>query len=158
VAEQLVRSNKVRNSILVTATLILCIVLLPPVQARDDKYILPIESALQAKDVIGRPDGSVKFFFSQQPTPPILARLGNDTTHGRTAKLRNSDQVICEAAVLAALLGLQRRAKQVGANAVVNIVSFYQKIEMSSMSEYECHAGTAAHVFLKGEFVKIADE
>jgi hypothetical protein len=40
----------------------------------------------------------------------------------------------------------------------VNIVSFYQKVEMSSTSEYECHAAMAAHVFLKGEFVKIADE
>lgn len=136
----------------------LSLVLVRFVQARDDKYVLPIQAALEAKDVLGRPDGSVKFFFSKQPTPPIIAQLGSDTTHGRTAKLRNSDQVICEAAFLAALLGLQRRAKQVGANAVVNIVSFYQKIEMSSTSEYECHAGTAAHVFLKGEFVKVADE
>lgn len=147
-----------KKSISVIITLTLSLVLVRSVQARDDKYILPIQAALEAKDVLGRPDGSVKFFFSKQPTPSIIARLGSDTTHGRTAKLRNSDQVICEAAFLAALLGLQRRAKQLGANAVVNIVSFYQKIEMASTSEYECHAGTAAHVYLKGEFVKMADE
>jgi hypothetical protein len=138
--------------------LILCFAFIPTAHARDDKYILPIESALQAKDVIGRPDGSVKFFFSHQPTPPILARSGSATTHGRTTKLRNADRLICEAAFLAALLSLQKRAKQVGANAVVNVVSFYQQVEMSSTSEYECHAGVAAHVFLRGEFVKIADE
>jgi uncharacterized protein YbjQ (UPF0145 family) len=56
------------------------------------------------------------------------------------------------------LLAFQKRAKQVGANAVVNIVSFYQQVEISSTSEFECHAGMAAHVFLKGEFVKIAEE
>jgi hypothetical protein len=128
------------------------------VQARDDKYVLPIDAALQAKNVIGRPDGSVKFFFSKQPTPSIVARLGSDTTHGRTAKLRNSDEVVCQAVFLAALLALRKRAKQVAANAVVNIVSFYHNVEMSSESEFECHAGTAAHVFLKGEFVNIADE
>jgi uncharacterized protein YbjQ (UPF0145 family) len=59
---------------------------------------------------------------------------------------------------LGALLALQKRAKQVGANAVVNIVSFYQQVEMSSSSEFECHAGMAAHVYLKGELVKINEE
>ena len=138
--------------------LALCLTTAWPAHGRDDKYLLPIQAALEAKDVLGRPGGSVKFFFSKQPTPPIVARFGSDTTHGRTAKLRNSDEVVCQAAFLAALLALQKRAKQVGANAVVNIVSFYQKVEMSSTSEYECHAGMAAHVFLRGEFVKIADE
>jgi uncharacterized protein YbjQ (UPF0145 family) len=138
--------------------LALCLTTAWPAHGRDDKYLLPIQAALEAKNVIGRPDGSVKFFFSKQPTPSIIAQLGSDTTHGRTAKLRNSDQVICEAAFLAALLALQKRAKQVGANAVVNIVSYYQQVEMSSTSEYECHAGTAAHVYLKGEFAKIADQ
>jgi len=137
--------------------LALCLTTAWPAHGRDDKYLLPIQAALEAKNVIGRPDGSVKFFFSKQPTPSIIAQLGSDTTHGRTAKLRNSDQVICEAAFLAALLALQKRAKQAGANAVVNIVSYYQQVEMSSTSEYECHAGTAGHVYLKGEFAKIAE-
>jgi hypothetical protein len=99
----------------VIITLALSLVLVRFVQARDDKYVLPIDAALQTKNVIGRPDGSVKFFFSKQPTPSIVARLGSDTTHGRTAKLRNSDEVVCQAAFLAALLALQKRAKQVGA-------------------------------------------
>lgn len=133
-------------------------VLVRPVQARDDKYVLPIQAALETKDVLGKPDGSVKFFFSKQQTPQIITRLGSETTHGRVAKLRHTDEIVCGAAFLAALLAFQKRAKQVGANAVVNIVSFYQQVEMSSTSEFECHAGTAAHVFLKGEVVKIAEE
>ena len=44
-----------------------------------------------------------------------------------------------------------------GANAVINIASYYKKNELQSLSEFECHAGAAAHVMLRGEFVKIAD-
>jgi hypothetical protein len=43
-----------------------------------------------------------------------------------------------------------------GANAVVNIISYYRKVPMSSDTQYECHAGTLmAGVALKGDFVKI---
>jgi len=138
--------------------LTLSLFLVRPIQARDDKYILPIQAALETKDVLGKPDGSVKFFYGKQQTPQIMTRLGSETTHGRVAKLRNTDEIVCGAAFLAALLALQKRAKQAGANAVVNIVSFYRQVEMSSASEFECHAGMAAHVYLKGEIVKIAGE
>ena len=135
----------------------ICLAVAWPVHARDDKYIVPIQAALDAKNVLGRPDGSVKFFYANQQTPAIIARLGSETTHGRVLKLSNTDEIACQAAFLAALLPLQKRAKQVGANAVVNVVSFYKQVEMSSTFEFECHAGVAAHVFLKGELVKIAD-
>jgi hypothetical protein len=54
---------------------------------------------------------------------------------------------------------LEKRAQQAGANAVVNIVSFYQKNEMSSATQFECHVGNViVTVVLKGELVKIVDE
>jgi hypothetical protein len=51
------------------------------------------------------------------------------------------------------------KARQtIGANAVVNIVSFYQKNVMSSPTEFECHAGAViAGVALKGDFVKVEE-
>jgi uncharacterized protein YbjQ (UPF0145 family) len=56
------------------------------------------------------------------------------------------------------MLQLEKRAKDLGANAVVNIVSYYQKNVMSSPTEFECHAGAViAGVALRGEFVKIAE-
>ena len=42
--------------------------------------------------------------------------------------------------------------------AVVNIVSYYKNVEMASPTEFECHAGAAAHAILRGDLVKIADE
>ena len=56
------------------------------------------------------------------------------------------------------MVALERRAQQLGANAVVNIVSYYKKDVMSSTTEFECHAGAIiAGVALKGDFVKIAE-
>jgi uncharacterized protein YbjQ (UPF0145 family) len=56
------------------------------------------------------------------------------------------------------MVALEKRAKQLGANAVVNIVSYYKRIEMSSTTEFECHAGSViAGVALKGDFVKLEE-
>ena len=56
------------------------------------------------------------------------------------------------------MIQLEKRAKQLGANAVVNIVSYYKKDVMSSATEFECHAGAViAGVALKGDFVKVAE-
>lgn len=56
------------------------------------------------------------------------------------------------------MVALQTRAQQLSANAVINIVSYYNKKVMSSASEFECHAGAIiAGVVLKGDFVKLAD-
>jgi hypothetical protein len=43
-------------------------------------------------------------------------------------------------------------------NAVVNIISYYNKVEIPSAAEFECHAGSGAHVLLKGDLAKIAGE
>jgi uncharacterized protein YbjQ (UPF0145 family) len=54
------------------------------------------------------------------------------------------------------MLQLQKRAHAVGANAVVNIVSNYGNVPMSSETEFECHDGAImSGVALKGDFVKI---
>ena len=57
---------------------------------------------------------------------------------------------------LSAMMQLEKRAKELGANAVVNIVSYYQKNVVSSATEFECHAGAViAGVALNGDFVKV---
>jgi hypothetical protein len=130
-----------------------------PSHARDTKHLLPIETALTVKDAQDKLDGSIKFFFGDQPTPPILAKLGNDVSNRKTNAVGKSDEKACNWAFLSAMVALQKRAQQLGANAVVNIVSYYQKNVMSSATDFECHAGAViAGVALKGDFVKIADK
>jgi uncharacterized protein YbjQ (UPF0145 family) len=101
----------------------------------------------------------VKFFFGNQPYPMVLAKLGTDVSNLKTNAFGKSDETACNWVFLSAMIALDKRAQQLGANAVVNIVSYYQKIEMSSPTEFECHAGAIiAGVALKGDFVKIADQ
>ena len=127
--------------------------------ARDTKYLLPISAALEVKDPKTKLDGSVKFFFGNQETPKIIAKLGTDVTNLKTNAVGKSDEAACNWVFYSAMLQLERRAKQLGANAVVNIVSYYQKNVMSSTTEFECHAGAViAGVALKGDFVNLAGE
>lgn len=126
--------------------------------ARDTKHLLPIAAALEAKDAQDKLDGSIKFFFGDQTTPPILSKLGTDVSNRKTNAFGKSDEKACYWAFLSAMVALEKRAQQLGANAVVNIVSYYKKEVMSSVSQFECHAGALiAGVALKGDFVKISE-
>jgi len=143
-------------SLLVVGSLLATVL---PTHARDTKYLLPIETALAVKDAQDKLDGSIKFFFGNQPTPPIITKLGTDVTNRKTNSFGKSDEKACNWAFLSAMVALEKRAQQLGANAVINIVSYYKKDVMSSATEFECHAGALiAGVALKGEFVKIADK
>ena len=127
--------------------------------ARNDKYLPPIKAALESTEAREKPDGSVRFFFGKQSPPPIVTKLATVTPHGKASTRRTDDMKACNAAFLAALVDFHKHAKKAGANAVVNIVSYdYKDVEMASSSEFECHAGAAAHAILRGDLVKIAVE
>jgi hypothetical protein len=126
--------------------------------ARNVKYLLPISAALEAPDIKEKPDGSVKFFFGKQDIPTIVARLGSDAPYRKSTTRGTSDDFACKRAFLLALVALENRAKQLGANGVINIISYFRKSETSSMTEFECHAGASAGVGLRGDYVKIAHQ
>ena len=144
-----------------TISLVIALVLLAwaqPTEARDTKYLLSIKTALQTKDVEEKLDGTVKFYFGDQEMPKILSKLGTDVSNRKTNSVGKSDEKACNWAFLSALVSLEKRAKQLGANAVVNVVSFYKKDVMASATEFECHAGAViAGVALKGDFVKVEE-
>ena len=147
-----------KNIICLTIFFALTMSLVWPAQARDTKYLLPIAAALEVQDAKNRLDGSVKFYFGNQETPKVLAKLSTDVTNLKTNAVGKSDEKACNWVFLSAMIQLEKRAKQLGANAVVNIVSYYKKEVMSSATEFECHAGAViAGVALRGEFVKIAE-
>ena len=147
-----------KNIIWLTIFFALTMSLVWPAQARDTKYLLPIAAALEVQDAKNRLDGSVKFFYGNQETPKVLAKLSTDVTNLKTNAVGKSDEKACNWVFLSAMIQLEKRAKQLGANAVINIVSYYKKAVMSSPTEFECHAGAIiAGVALRGEFVKIAE-
>jgi hypothetical protein len=140
------------------AVLILWLAIVLPAHARDTRHLLPIAVAMDTKDAQDKLEGAVKFFFGDQPTPQILATLGSDVSNRKTNAFGKSDEKACNWAFLSAMVALEKRAQQMAANAVINIVSYYNRKVMSSATEFECHAGAIiAGVVLKGDFVKIAD-
>lgn len=129
-----------------------------PAQARDTKHLLSISEGIATQDAEARLDGKVRFYFGNQSHPKVLSTLGSDFTNRKTNAFGKSDEKACNWAFLSALVQLEKRAAELGANAVVNIVSYYKKNVFSSDSQFECHAGALmAGVALKGDFVKIAD-
>ncbi|MCT4541645.1 excinuclease [Pseudomonas aeruginosa] len=100
-------------------------------------------------------DGSVKFYLAGQKVN-VLQRLGEDVTNKKTNAANKSDEEACRWVALSALKALQDGAKSRGANAVVDIVSYYKKNEFKSTTDYECYAGAIlAGVALKGTYAKV---
>lgn len=125
--------------------------------ARNDMLKLPIEGAMVANDAQDRLGGSVKFFFAGQPTPEVESKIITDKTSQRTNGFGKSAEKACNYVFLSAMLQLKKRAEDVGADAVINIVSNFNNVEFASATEFECADGALmAGVALKGDFVRLA--
>ena len=109
------------------------------------------------KEGAGQLDGSVKFYLAGQATPKVLEKKGEFVSNKKSNGFAKAADPTCRRAALSALLSLQERAHQVGANAVVNIVSYYKKVDVASPTEYECHVGALmSGVAFKGTMAKVA--
>lgn len=125
-------------------------------QARDTR----VEQSL--RDLVNSPearnagiDGSVRFYLAGEKVS-VQQRFGEDVTNKKTNAANKSDEEACRWVALSALRALQDGARSRGANAVVDIVSYYKKNEFKSTSHYECYAGAImAGVALKGTYAKV---
>jgi uncharacterized protein YbjQ (UPF0145 family) len=150
--------RKLALAMLSTALLAAAAITALPAHARDTKLMMPIDQAMRIKDTAEKTTGTVRFFFGDQPHPKVLEKMGSDTSNRKTNAFGKSDEKACDWVFLGALISLEKRAEQVGANAVVNITSYYDKQEVSSTTQFECHSGAImAGVALKGDFVRISD-
>jgi hypothetical protein len=128
----------------------------PSVSASDDVYMLPISDALATQDAKDRLDGSVKFYFGDASHPAVQRTLGKFVTNQKTNGFLKTDLTACSWVFLSGLLEFQKKAQQVGANAVINIHSYYKKEDVSNETQIPCHKGALiAGIALRGDFVKI---
>ncbi|RYF01555.1 MAG: excinuclease ATPase subunit [Comamonadaceae bacterium] len=128
----------------------------PLAYARDTVTHITLADVLAMPEAQGKLDGSVKFFLAGQPTPPIAQKMGSDVSNQKTNGVGKTDDFGCKWVALSALIRFQESAKRQGANAVVDMVSYYKKKETSSPTTLECHAGTVViGVALKGTYAKI---
>ena len=141
---------------LAAATLLICA--LPSIsQARDTAVYLPFDKAVAEATRAGKIDGSVKFYLAgNTPTGNVTVLSAGAVTNKKTNAFNKSDEVACEWVAQSAIISLHQAAKNAGANAVTNIVSFYKKNERKDAKTYECHAGAImAGVALKGDLAKV---
>ena len=130
----------------------------PVANARETRVELPLQELVASADAKAAGiDGSVRFYLAGQKTPKVASRMGEDVTNKKTNAANKSDEQACRWVALSALKALQDGAKSRGANAVVDMVSYYKKNEFKSASNYECYAGSIrAGVALKGTYAKVA--
>ncbi|MEN4937772.1 MAG: excinuclease ATPase subunit [Stenotrophomonas sp.] len=145
-----------RRFALMAATALLAVAVAGTAQARDtrvEQSLHELVNSAEARNV--GIDGSVKFYLAGEKVS-VLQRLGEDVTNKKTNAANKSDADACRWVALSALRALQDGAKSRGANAVVDIVSYYKKNEFKSTTNYECYAGAIlAGVALKGTYAKV---
>ncbi|MFC7422182.1 excinuclease ATPase subunit [Iodobacter arcticus] len=140
------------------ATLLIAGFLSTSAFARDTVLQIPLADVLAMPEAQGKLDGSVKFYLAGQKTPKITQKLSEDISNQKTNSVGKSDEFGCKWAALSALIAFQNSAKKEGANAVVDLVSYYRKNETKSDSTIECHAGGfVIGVALKGSYAKVAE-
>jgi len=144
------------KKIAVTAALLLSA--LPTLsQARDTTLYLPFDKVVNEALRSGKIDRSVKFYLAgDEPQGKVSVLSAGEVTNKKTNAFNKSDEDACLWVAQSALISLFQAAKNSGANAVINIVSFYKRNERSDATTYECHAGAImAGVALKGDLAKV---
>jgi uncharacterized protein YbjQ (UPF0145 family) len=133
---------------------ILTIFLSLNIEARDDKYLFPVDEALfKHSDLVNQ---NIKLYFATQPPEGEVDNLGTYTSNKATNARFKSPRKSCDWAFMSAIKSLQQRAATLEGDAVVNIHSYYKSIEMFDEDAYECHDGqNISRVVLRGTVVRL---
>lgn len=126
------------------------------VHARNEAVMLPLADVVKLGLEQGKLDGSVSFHLSGTSTPAISEKLGDDVSNKKTNGVGKDDATACNWAALSALMAFEAKAKQKGANAVVDLHSFNKKQSTRDPVNFECRAGNVmAGVTFKGTYARV---
>ncbi len=150
-------AKAVRNTTIVAAVVLCAALPASSAMAADDIVQLDLAQAMAAPDTLAKIDGSVKFYFGNSAHPAVAKHLGEAVSNKKANGFGKKSTKGCERAFLDALVQFQKKAKSLGADAVINLNSYYKKNEVVIDKTVECHSGFLMDgVALKGEFVKLA--
>ena len=146
------------KTVIATALATLMLAAAAPAFARDDAHMLPLKDVIELGKAEGKLDGSVAFYLEGQKTPKVLQKMSSDVSNKKTNSAGKGVDRACQWAALSALIAFEQKAKQIGANAVIGMVSYYKKNTKTSPTDYECHDGAyVTGVTLKGSYAKVAE-
>jgi uncharacterized protein YbjQ (UPF0145 family) len=115
---------------------------------------------LSAKEATESETGKTKllevpFYLAGQKHAKVARDFGVFTANKRTNAFGKSDEAACQIAFLSAIISLQKRATELGGDAVVDIKSITKHNDLESATDYRCVAGgVIANVALTGRVVK----
>jgi len=127
----------------------------PTALARNDLVDMSVETARSSS--IGEAKLlDVPFYMAGQSHPKVTKTLGTYQSNKKTNAFGKSDEEACSVAFLSAVIQLQRRAQQLGGDAVVDIKSYTKHEDLESATLYRCAVGNVvANVALSGRVVKL---
>lgn len=138
------------------ATALLSAVAAVPAYARNTAVTVTLQSVLDMPEAQGKLDGSVKFYLAGAPTPKITKKFGEDTANAKTNAFNKTAEQACRWNALSALIKFQDHARRDGANAVVDITSYSEKVTFSSPTDLQCADGAfLAGIALKGTYATV---
>jgi len=124
--------------------------------ARDTRGKYDIKEALSAPKAQSIVDKNIKMYWGKQKTPKVKKNMGTIKTNKKTNAFNKSDKEACHWVFLSAVKQLQSKARNMGANAIINIKSNYRNQVHESSEIFECGAGgLIAGTALMGDAVKI---
>lgn len=143
-----------RVTVLIVIGVLLCYG--SPAFARNTEHFFDVEDAVQSR--LGKERlRDIPFYFAGQEHPPIAKKISATRSNRHSSGFFRSDATACRIAVLSALIALQKKARELGGDAIVDIVSITRDKETSSPTRYRCVAGaTVVHVALEGRIVRLS--
>lgn len=120
----------------------------------DKVYDQDIARALSDPEVMAQVGTDVKFYFGSTPDG-VVQTLGRSRSHKKSRASRGVEGA-CSRALGNTLAAMARQARGKGANAIVNIRSFWGGYPTSSTTSYKCGMGSSTSgVALVGEMAVV---
>lgn len=146
------------KTLLILTTSLLGLAPLSVTQARDVVLTQPYRDVLSLPEANERLDPSIRLFFGDQRYPDPTSIRGDYFVDRSANSIVRTEIGACRAIALDNMVTLQERARAIGANAVVNIVSDFKQQERHDADTYTCRGGNfTANVALKGTMVTLPE-
>jgi hypothetical protein len=124
--------------------------------AVDERWMFSLEEAMKSRAAKLKLDPNIKLYFGNQAHPAVLQSIAEWNIHKTSNGFGRTDKKACQRALIGILVEMQEKARQKGANAIVNIKSNYMNAEFSSETEFQCVSGHLVSVVeMKGSLVKL---
>jgi uncharacterized protein YbjQ (UPF0145 family) len=137
------------------SVLLLLVLAASNASARNDFRDITVRSATTTQ-IASEKLLDLPFYMAGQAHRSIARDLGQVSTNRRTNAFNKSDEYACQIAFLSAIIALQRRAREMGGDAVVDVRSITKHNDLESPTRFRCAVGNVvANVALTARVVTL---